>query len=411
MNKNKVLISFIVPIYDVEYYLEECLDSILQQTNEKHEIICIEDCSKDKSRVILERYKKKYPELIIIQNSINKGLSYSRNIGVNKASGKYICFVDSDDYIDKNYIAVISEYLYKSEKDIFCYNYTEYDEYKKNHVEYPFLDKYVSQETLSGMDMLNNLLESNNLVIAVWNKIYRKEFLINNNLFFMEGILHEDLPFTLKAFYYAKKVQYINKALYYFRKRPNSITTMKHTIHHIEGRFLALMNILEFWNEKTRNVKEDYIIKKYIEKYNLCDLYDEYHKYECKDLKYENIIYQFFWEQLSFRSKKKVINEKILYKYKQILIYGAGIIAKRLFYDLLLYDIKILGFAVTDMSDEKFLFTHDVKRIEDYEGNTQDILVIIATSKKYENDIFNVLKKLGYENIIFNNDIYKGVTC
>ena len=99
-----IKISVVIPVYNVENYLEKCLDSILNQTLREIEIICIDDCSIDNSYFILEEYSKKDSRIVIIKNNINKGVSKSRNIGINISKGDYIAFIDSDDYVNEQRI-------------------------------------------------------------------------------------------------------------------------------------------------------------------------------------------------------------------------------------------------------------------------------------------------------------------
>lgn len=107
-----IKISVIIPVYNVEEYLKECLDSVINQTLKEIEIICIDDCSTDSSYSILEEYAKKDSRIVLIKNKENMGVGYNRNIGIKEAKGEYIGFIDSDDYISEDYY----ENLYNTAK-------------------------------------------------------------------------------------------------------------------------------------------------------------------------------------------------------------------------------------------------------------------------------------------------------
>lgn len=213
-------LSIIIPVYNVEKYIEECIKSIINQTYKDLEIICIDDCGNDNSISIVEKYKEKDSRINIIKNSKNMGLGYSRNIGVKYATGKYIACIDSDDYIDNTMFEKCVDILEKLNLDsvwvkVNTYiqdtgNYTT-DNYYKQLYEYP--------EGILIIDE-NNI---NNFPVNAWNKIYRTSFIKDNNIKWSEGLLYEDLEFYYSFYTISNKTYLIGELLYIYRWHNNSI--------------------------------------------------------------------------------------------------------------------------------------------------------------------------------------------
>lgn len=207
-----IKVSIIVPVYNVEDYLKKCLVSLANQTLDNIEIIAINDGSTDNSLEILYEFEKKYNNIIII-NKENGGQSSARNLGLKHAKGEYIGFVDSDDFIDENMFFE----LYKIAKiyglDIAHCNYINwYGESSSKNYPYDFLNK--ETEVMSGKKYFQ--LDPS---VSVCDKIFKRSFLEKINFKFENGIYAEDALLLPQVFYYARRVKYINKYLYYYRRR------------------------------------------------------------------------------------------------------------------------------------------------------------------------------------------------
>ena len=216
MSKSKTLVSVIVPAYKVEDFLPKCIESILAQSYKNLEIILIEDGSPDACGKICDEYAKKDKRIIAIHQK-NKGLSAVRNLGIKKASGDFICFVDSDDYIDREYVARLVEGVTSSNGvDIAVCGFNE---------ELP------DNKVISGADATIGLLVGReNIDIVSWNKLYRKSLFTDNNIWFPVGRYHEDALTTYKLYSKSNKVSYIDKSLYHYVIRDNSIMTSSGSI-------------------------------------------------------------------------------------------------------------------------------------------------------------------------------------
>lgn len=212
--------SIIIPVFNVEKYLRECLDSVLNQTYlGGYEVICVNDGSTDSSLSILLEYAEKYSMLNVI-DSENGGTASARNIGLRKAKGEYIWFVDSDDWVELNSLQVLSEHLEKSKPDVLCFNgKLHYDEDGTEEQ-----DEGITENQLVGWEYYNKyaLVSRKFHFVSIVLRLYRREFLLKNNLYFEKGILHEDNLWVPQMCYYAKTVSSIPASLYVYRIREGS---------------------------------------------------------------------------------------------------------------------------------------------------------------------------------------------
>ena len=215
-----IKVSIIVPIYNVEKYLECCLSSLLNQTLENIEIICVNDGSTDNSANILQKYERIDNRIKVINQS-NEGQGVARNNALNVAMGEYIGFVDPDDYVSPQ----MFETLYNKakqynadlvEESFYIYNQARKDKKKKkNKLNLPI-------EKVFNWKVRKNYAFSVNL--AIWNKLYRRDFIKKHNIEFMDVLRGEDIIFTVKSRVLAERILYIDNADYYYRiKEDNSI--------------------------------------------------------------------------------------------------------------------------------------------------------------------------------------------
>lgn len=213
--------SIVIPVYNVEAYLRECLDSVINQSFGDWEAICVNDGSTDESASILEEYALKDSRFQMITQP-NSGLSAARNKGLDVAKGEYLLFLDSDDWLEPKALEVILGKL--SGEDMLCFSGRRFFEEERSFKPSDVLPENTYQ---SGMDYFNeNALSKRDFAfVCVVLRVYRRLFLAEYNLRFKEGIFHEDNLFTPIVCYYAHQVKQINTCLYNYRVRINSITT------------------------------------------------------------------------------------------------------------------------------------------------------------------------------------------
>ena len=218
---SKIKVSVIIPIYNAEKYLAECLDSILNQTLQDIEIICVNDGSRDHSLDILDKYAKKDARVVVTTQE-NSGQSSARNAGMDMARGEYISFVDSDDYID----ITMLEKLYNTAKIADC-DIAICDLWL-NYVDSGELAYYRNPMVLTFLKHKNfNICEYPEILtfIGVWDRIYKRSFVNKYNIRFPVGLIYEDHLFTFQAIVQSQKNVVVNERLYYYRKNAGDSIT------------------------------------------------------------------------------------------------------------------------------------------------------------------------------------------
>ena len=217
-------ITVIVPVYNVENYLEKCLDSLINQTYKNLEIIVINDGSTDNSGEICQEYAQKDNRIVYIEKE-NGGLSDARNVGLDKMTGSYVTFIDSDDWIEQDYIETLYKKIVEYQADISVGNYYSYNEDEETYYFHIYGDSYY-EKVYDNISIFENLYESQEMksfaLISAWGKLYKAKLF--DYLRFDKGKLGEDGYFNQKMYLSVNKVVYLNKGLYAYRQRSGSIT-------------------------------------------------------------------------------------------------------------------------------------------------------------------------------------------
>ena len=212
-------ISVIIPVYNVEKYLEKCLETVVNQTFKDIEIICVNDGSTDNSKKILEEYKNKDSRIVIVDKE-NGGLSSARNAGLKVAAGNFISFIDSDDWVNLTFLEKLYKNITTLNSDISICGVHQYDENTQevdDSVPYFTLEKFddsFDNKIFSYEDTKEFLMD---VPVMAWNKLYRKNFLDECQAKFPDGLIFEDGPFFFSIYFKTKKVSIIRDLLYYYR--------------------------------------------------------------------------------------------------------------------------------------------------------------------------------------------------
>lgn len=209
------LLSIIIPVYNVEKYLKNCLDSVINQTYKNLEIILVNDGSTDNCAKICDAYKDNNKQIKVIHKQ-NGGLSDARNVGILQATGRYIGFVDSDDTIDKEMYDILLSNLKNNNADISICNF--YFVRENHKIQQSFSNQIKLKNKEEALDDLYNNSKFGNFV---WNKLYKKELF--NNIKFPIKKKYEDIWIMHELFAQAQNITYIDKPLYYYYERSNSI--------------------------------------------------------------------------------------------------------------------------------------------------------------------------------------------
>lgn len=219
--------SVIVPIYNTETYLAKCLDSVVGQSYDDYELVCVDDGSTDGSADILQRYAAQEPRIRIIHQE-NHGIGSARNTGLRAAQGDYILYVDSDDWLEPDTLQTLSQHT--GHNDMICFGGRRYFNQQQ---QYEPSDPLVAEAATTGWAYYcRHALEQRRFAfVCVVLRCYRRDFLLHNNLFFREGIYHEDNLFTPIVCYHARRVTVVNRTLYSYRVREHSIMTSRSLVH------------------------------------------------------------------------------------------------------------------------------------------------------------------------------------
>lgn len=234
------LISVIVPIYNVESYLNRCVESIVNQTYQNLEIILVDDGSPDDCPQMCENWACKDNRIKVIHKE-NGGLSDARNAGMKIATGEYISFVDSDDWIDRKTFSLVMEKIIATKAQIGAFNIISVD---SNSFTPDLSDEY---ELLNSEQAIENTIDDTGVKTVAWNKVYHKNVL--QGLTFPKGKLHEDEFFTFHALDKAEKIVYLHRQCYYYFQRPTSIMGQYNVKH---------LDILDGVKERMEFVKDRY---------------------------------------------------------------------------------------------------------------------------------------------------------
>ena len=233
-------VSVIVPIYNVEKYLEKCINSLLSQTLEDIQIILVNDGSKDNSGNIAREYEKNNKNRIIYVEKENGGLSDARNHGLKYATGDFIAFLDSDDYIEKNaYEEMYNKAIEENADYVECDFIWEFPNKIRVDKQYPYKNK---KEMLSFVR------------VVAWNKLIKRQLITDNNLEFPKGLRYEDVEFTYKLIPFVNKFAYVDKPFIHYVQREGSIANVQN--ERTAEIFTVLDNVIEFY--KKNNIYEEY---------------------------------------------------------------------------------------------------------------------------------------------------------
>lgn len=325
-------ISVIVPVYNVERYLEKCIDSIIGQTYSNLEIILINDASTDNSCYICNKYKEIDKRIVLINNEKNLGLSATRNKGIQIATGKYLVFVDSDDWINANMIQRLYNLITEYNACIVQCNYVKV--FDENIDENDNLKKNKEIKVLNNLEALEIMYNPDGVDVVVWNKIYKIDLF--KDIRFPDTKIHEDEFVTYKLLDISNSIVLTNESMYFYRERIGSITNSEFNIKRLDiieaieekvfyfktkkYKYLELISLRQLQNilihyyvfvyESNINNKNIYLdrIVCEIKKFYLLFLFN----------KYSNILSTISMNVLLFNRKIFYYLYKKLYKYKKI---------------------------------------------------------------------------------------------
>lgn len=424
-------ISVLVPVYNVERYLEKCLESVIKQTFSDIEIICMDDGSTDRSAEILNEYARRDKRIHVIHKT-NSGYGNTMNQAISLARGEYIGIVESDDHIapdmyEKLHAAADNYHLDFVKSDFFRLwtheDGTEELEYRK---------------LTEQMNLYHNVLNPNEkreayyLEKFTWNALYRRSFLIEHGIRYNEtpGASYQDNGFWFQTFYFARRVMFINQAFYYYKQdNPDSSVNSNKKVYAMKQEYDYIHNFLLRQGEGNKELFEIcfyFRLEGYL--FTLSMLDDQYKSELAKIIKREcdvyeqrgeanfdrfskdklEIIRQLRNDPMQYVNKQIFQNTKIrkfLNGYRHIIIYGAGNCGKCVYVTIkrVLNPETIVDFAVTSLNGRvDYCYSNTVRELSEFERERDTCMVILSVKEgsKAEREMKLILEKLGFCNVI-----------
>ncbi len=277
-------LSIIIPYRNVEKYISKCLSTVLYQSLEDIEVICINDASEDTSRDIVRQYAQKDNRILMLETNQESGQSYARNLGLEIASGEYVGFVDADDWVELDMFEKLYNRAKLTNSDITMCQSQLYDDktqetYTNDYYSLKPLEKF-GDSTFSPIEVKNEILDIN---VVLWNKIYKKEFLDKIQARFAQGYIYEDMPFFFETFLKAEKVSVLWENLYYYRQNGTSSTMQKSNKKvydrvDMAARTYAVLKQAPFYEERKGDILR-WLVDDIFHRYTLLDdvYYEEYY--------------------------------------------------------------------------------------------------------------------------------------
>lgn len=290
MAEDKVKLSVIIPIYNTELYLRQCLDSVIQQTFTNIEIICVDDGSTDNSIEIVEEYKNKDSRILLLKQE-NKGAGAARNLGLKYAKGKYVHFLDSDDWLDITAYEKTINILEKTDGDICVFLYTRYDNKKKTERKVHLFKVDKSEYIVTTFE--KEYWHFCNTSVVPWNKVYSRKFLIDIGAYFDEIICANDRAFYFQVITAASKIVKYPEYLIYYRENNENSLVGKGREKHFDCHLQANRRIFEIGKGFSQEIYSRVISM------NMLDLFSFFTK-SSKETKVEN-----------FKAIKKLLKENL----------------------------------------------------------------------------------------------------
>lgn len=404
------LISVIVPVYNVEAYLCFCLDSVLSQTLQDFEVICIDDASSDSSYKILSEYAHKDSRIHVLRNGQNKGLSYTRNVGLDAATGTYIYFLDADDTIVPECLEKACHAAEENAADFVMFGSEILQDGKKSvYVSY---SQTVCDKIWSGRELFVFLQDNYTVNSCVPFKLWRAYFLSKFRLRFYKGIYYEDTLFNFSALMHAERVVCIPDMLYLYNRRCESIITGKKSFKDIYSYIICIDETVKLFSKNInmlspakRKAFFDYIAVQcqytmsLMSMVGLEKLPDDS---EMFDFSKRNL-YLFLRAMASCKCGETFCLDELnrLRSFEHILVYGAGKVARRIIPELLKNGMENLDVVVTSKGrGEDALYGFPIKEIGSMQYPKENCVVLVAVGASLTQEVMEGARKLGYENVL-----------
>lgn len=403
-----VKVSVIVPVYNAGLFLRECMESLVNQTLTDIEIICIDDSSTDESLSILHEYQSRDERVKIICNKANLGAAESRNEGLAEAAGKYVQFVDADDYLKAGTLENLFRTAENRKSDM-CFLGMELVTSGIGKGMIPEGIQGCYPEVYNGKTFIKLLTENDEFFLYLCMVFYQNQFLKENKLRFKRLVIGEGGDFILRALCTAQRVIVSNEK-YYYRINNVSVTHMDHAKEELLfGQIVQYIDVLRHFTEQENAEELGFFLVRLYKKIagGIQGLTDTLRrKFENRlETSFEKHIFGMLQQTNNVYGIK--FDEEILSEIKKkeyVIIYGAGYASKEMIELLHQHGIEIVGFAVTERREgQNAVYGHHVYEIKELLLYRKKAVVLIAANRKYNREIQEVLERYGFEDYIFLN--------
>lgn len=439
-------VSVIIPVYNVERYLSQCLESVINQTLEEIEVICVDDGSTDTSGLILDDYAGRDSRIHVIHKA-NTGYGNTMNVGLNATSGTYVSVIESDDFVELDMLEKLYHAAIESGADITKANHYNYWEGKDEFCDW--LKDFPKKQVINAVTYPNLLNKAN----TIWTCLYKRSFLSEYGILFHEtpGASYQDISFALQGWLYAEKIYFIEDAVLHYRN-DNPGSSM-----HNPNKVFCVLDEYEWLEEKFSKFWKEYPV---LEGYFIATKYMDYlsHYYRVavqyqyalllriadsleKDMQGGRLMAEVFradvWERVLeihgnvnefFQRTGKGIhdlrldvckfsNDEIyqeafaekLTTFPQVVIYGAGKVGRMLAHALVQKEVKIDYFAVTKRTSDTEYMGIPIYELETLADLADLCAVVIAVVEKSQYELYQNLKKYGFKHIFRVDAIVQGM--
>ena len=411
MNGKKIDVSVIVTVYNIERYIGECLDSLLDQEEINYEVICVDDASTDRSYEILCDYQQRDSRIKVIHNSQNMGLSSARNVGFKEAVGEFLYNIDGDDLLKQGALKRLYSCAVENELDLLGFSAVSFfddDEMRKYGSENEYVRKGNYLDVKPGPELFAELIDNNdrassNMVLYFYNR----EFFERNNLYGIEGLRYAD-DSMFAMYMAAKRAMCITDQLYMRRYRSGSVVTAPMKKYYMESMIVLFLEELRIWQNSNLNSELNKKIEKYfnMRQDSIRSFYNKFRNDGSETiLLNQNVMakyfYKYFIEEVPLHNECLSIEEiNNLKNTENVILYGAGYIANEVAKVLEYNGIDNYEVVVTDTSSNPKRFRgRIVSGIKDNEYNEERTAVVVAISKKNFDSVMKLLEERKLKNV------------
>ena len=407
-----VKVSVIIPVYKVEKYLPACLDSVLNQSLQDIEVICIDDASPDRCPEILDGYAARDPRVRVLHLPENHQQGYGRNRGTEIARGKYVYFLDSDDMITREALEELYALAEKDQLDgIYFDSQVIFDneELKKKNANYygGRRGKY-ENKVYSGRELFELFVEQNDWSCYVQRSFWRREFLLDNQVFSPEHTEHEDEFFSFKGALLAQRVRYIPKEYFIRRYRDDSVMTRPPHPKDFHGYFInycARVDLVEKLGYGSKGIDEE-ILHMYERMNHFFPLFSDSEnprKWFATEEQLRNYYYYAYAKKMYVSYYKGLIKKLSIPVpiESHIWIYGAGVVGKRAYHVMVNNGYIVDGFLVTRKEgNRRVLLGREVFQVDEVTPGANRVVIVAATGKARE-EMKTMLEHLGWKYSVY----------